>query len=77
MTPDLNPNYKPAYPGVVRLSDKDIRTIRKVLATNNEELMEATMSKIEDLLGINSLETASVFLWTIINDYNFYASSEV
>ena len=77
MTPDLNPNYKPSYPGVVRLSDKDIRTIRKVLATNNGELMDATMSKIEDLLGINSLETAAVFLQTIINDYNFYASSEV
>lgn len=77
MTPDLNPDYKPAYPGVVRLSDKDVRTIRKVLATNNEELMEATMHKMEDLLGINSLETASVFLWTVINDYNFYASSEV
>ncbi|WP_221394427.1 RDD family protein [Dyadobacter sp. NIV53] len=77
MTPDLDPNYRPAYPGVVRLSDKDIRTIRKVLATNNEELMETTMHKMEDLLGINSLETASVFLWTIINDYNFYASSEV
>ena len=77
LTPDLAGNYKPSYPGAAQLSDKDIRTIRKVLATNNEELMDAAMSKIEGLLGINSLEPASVFLRTVINDYNYYAGLEV
>ena len=76
LTPDHNPNYQPKYAGVVRLSDKDIRTIKKVLITNNEKLMEETVSKIEELLGINSLDTAYVFLRTIVNDYNFYANSE-
>ena len=77
LTPDLAVNYQPVYPGVAQLSDKGIRTIRKVLATNNEELMDAAMSKIEGLLGVNSLEPASVFLRTIINDYNYYAGLEV
>jgi uncharacterized RDD family membrane protein YckC len=75
-TPDSASHYKPAYPGVTQLSDKDIRTIRKVLATHNGELMDAAMAKVEELLGIHSLEPASVFLQTVVNDYNFYAGSE-
>ena len=77
LTSDVVEGYQPTYTGVSRLSDKDIRTIRKVLATNNGELMDATMSKIEDLLGVVSLEPASVFLLTVINAYNFYVSGEV
>jgi len=76
VVPAHAPNYQPKYAGVARLSDKDIRTIRKVLATNNQTLMEETVSKIEELLGINSLDTASEFLRTIVNDYHFYASEE-
>ena len=76
LMPDHDPNYQPKYKDVTRLSDKDIRTVKKVLATNNEKLMEETMSKIEELLGVNSLDTASVFLRAIVSDYNFYANSE-
>jgi uncharacterized RDD family membrane protein YckC len=77
LTPDQDENYQPQYPAVTQLTDKDIRTIRKVLATKNEELIEATMHKIEAILGVNSMDTGQVFLWQIVNDYNFYANSEL
>jgi uncharacterized RDD family membrane protein YckC len=77
LTPDQDENYQPKYPAVTQLTDKDIRTIRKVLATKNEELIEATMHKIEAILGVNSMDTGQVFLWQIVNDYNFYANSEL
>jgi uncharacterized RDD family membrane protein YckC len=77
LTPDQDENYQPKYPAVTQLTDKDIRTIRKVLATKNEELIEATMHKIEAILGVNSMDTGQVFLWQILNDYNFYANSEL
>ena len=76
LTADLSSDYQPTYAGVTNLTDKDIRTLRKVLATNNEKLMDEAMGKIEELLGVNSLETASVFLSTVINDYNFYTNAE-
>ena len=77
LTPDQDENYQPKYPDVTQLTDKDIRTIRKVLASNNEELIETTMHKIEAILDVNSLEHGSDFLWQIVNDYNFYANSEL
>ena len=77
LTPEQDSTYQPKYPGAARLSDKDIRTIRKVLASNNEMLIEKTMYKTEALLEVNSLDTGQVFLQTVINDYNFYANSDV
>jgi hypothetical protein len=35
------------------------------------------MHKIEAILGVNSMDTGQVFLWQIVNDYNFYANSEL
>lgn len=73
MTPALADNYKPRYPEVVQLSDNDIRTLKKVLASNNEQLMETSMHKIESLLGIHSLDTGDNFLRQIISDFDYYA----
>lgn len=73
MTPALADDYIPRYPEVVQLSDNDIRTLKKVLASNNEELMETSMRKIESLLGIHSLDTGDNFLRQIISDFDYYA----
>jgi uncharacterized RDD family membrane protein YckC len=77
LPPELDMHYQPKYPGAAQLSDRDIRTIRKVLATNNEELIEKTMYKVESLIGVHSLDTGSIFLQEIVNDYHFYTSAEV
>jgi uncharacterized RDD family membrane protein YckC len=73
LTPSLADDYQPRYPEVVQLSDKDIRTLKKVLTTDNDELLEASMRKIETLLGIHSLDTGENFLRQIISDYDYYA----
>jgi uncharacterized RDD family membrane protein YckC len=72
----LSPDYKPSYEGVTQLSDKDISTLRKVIASHNVDLQQVAVHKIEALLGINSLEEPRTFLQTIVSDYQFYASSE-
>jgi uncharacterized RDD family membrane protein YckC len=77
LPPELDMHYQPKYPGAAQLSDRDIRTIRKVLATNNEELIEKTMYKVESLIGVHSLDTGSIFLQEVVNDYHFYTSAEV
>jgi uncharacterized RDD family membrane protein YckC len=77
LPPELDMHYQPKYPGAAQLSDRDIRTIRKVLASNNEELIEKTMYKVESLIGVHSLDTGSIFLQEVVNDYHFYTSAEV
>ncbi|TDE11957.1 RDD family protein [Dyadobacter psychrotolerans] len=77
LTPDFDTTYQPKYRGAAQLSDKDIRTIKKVLASGNDELIEKTMHKVEVLLGVNSLDTGNVFLRTVVNDYNFYANADL
>lgn len=77
LTPDLAEDYQPKYPGTMQLTDRDIRTIHKVLASNNEALMEATSYKIESLLGVHNLNTYREFLVQIINDHQFYANREL
>lgn len=76
LTPNFSNDYQPKYSTVTQLSDQDIRTIGKVLATNNEELMEAASYKIESLLGVHNLETYETFLTQVVNDYQFYANQE-
>jgi uncharacterized RDD family membrane protein YckC len=71
----LTPNYAPSYPGAVRLSEKDINTLRKVIASKNPELQQTASHKIEDLLGITSLDEPATFLSTIISDYQYYMTS--
>ena len=72
----LAPGYKPSYTEVTRLSDRDISTLRKVIASNNLELQEAAVHKIEKLIGVNSLDEPQTFLMTVVNDYQFYTASE-
>jgi uncharacterized RDD family membrane protein YckC len=70
-------DYRPTYTNVAKLSDKDISTLKKVIASNNLALQEAAVSKIEDLLGVHSLEIPNDFLKTVVKDYQFYTASEV
>lgn len=69
----LSVDYQPTFTEVQNLSDQDIRIVKKVVASRNEELMETTMHRIEELLKVNSLDTPYNFLQTIVNDHNYYA----
>lgn len=73
--PELPEDYRPTYPNVVRLTDKDIRTIKKVMKLNDDELLESTANKVADVLGVTYTETHYNFLVDVVNDHQFYAIS--
>lgn len=72
----MAPDYKPTYTEVMRLSDRDINTLRKVIASNNPELQQAAVHKIEKLISVDSLDEPRIFLTTVVNDYQYYSASE-
>ena len=74
--PGWTSGYQPSFPNVVQLSDKDISILRKVIASNNPQLQQDAVHKIEELIGVNSLEEPKVFLRKVINDYEYYATLE-
>ncbi|WP_149240607.1 RDD family protein [Dyadobacter sp. 32] len=71
----LAPDYKPSYSSVTQLSDKDISTLRKVIASGNPELLQAAVHKIEELIGVNNLDEPQEFLKTIVSDYQYYVAA--
>jgi uncharacterized RDD family membrane protein YckC len=72
----LYPDYKPSFPAVIQLTDKDISTLRKVIASHNPDVQQAAVHKIETLIGVHSLDIPEEFLRKIVSDYQFYATSE-
>lgn len=74
--PGWTSGYQPSFPNVVRLSDKDIATLRKVIASNNAQLQQDAVHKIEELIGVHSLDESRVFLKKVINDYEYFATLE-
>jgi uncharacterized RDD family membrane protein YckC len=70
--------YKPVYPAVVNLTERDISLIREILNRNrkvpNFELLARTAEKIKGVLDIQSSQEPESFLRTIIQDYNHITS---
>lgn len=74
----LGEDFKVAYPSVKELTDKDISTIREVLASKRKYeyatwfvMVQRTANIIQMKLGINKIETnADDFLVQVIADYN-------
>lgn len=71
---ELPEGYQPTYPNVVQLNDKDIRTIKKVMKQDNEELLEAAAGKVAGILGVTITETPYNFLVDVVNDHQYYAT---
>jgi len=74
------PDYKATYPEVMRLTDNDINTIKRVLIQtrkrNQYELASRVTSKIKDVLKIDSTLDDADFLEKLLEDYNFLATKE-
>ena len=66
--------YKPLYPGVVILSERDVSLVKEVLNRNrktpNYSLLIKTADKIKSVLGLQSNHEPEDFLRTVIKDYN-------
>ncbi len=77
---DLEDDYVPTYPLVIKLSDNDIRIIKenfiKAKSKKDFENLTKICQKIESVTGIkNQSKTEIDFLKTILKDYNFYTQN--
>jgi uncharacterized RDD family membrane protein YckC len=72
--------YKVMFPEVMRLSDRDINTIKGVLTQagkrNNYDMCNRVAMKIKEVLHINSDMHVDQFLEKLLADYNYLATRE-
>lgn len=72
--------YKVSFPDVMKLSDRDINTVKNVIAqarkNNNFEMVNRVAYKVQEVLKISSNLYALDFLEKIMEDYNYLATRE-
>jgi uncharacterized RDD family membrane protein YckC len=72
--------YKVSFPNVMKLSDRDINTVKNVLAqarkNNNFEMVNRVAFKVQEVLKVSSDMYALDFLEKIMEDYNYLATRE-
>lgn len=73
-------DYKVVFPDVMRLSDRDINTIKSVLTQaskrNNYEMCNRVASKVKEVLNIQTDMHSDQFLEKLLEDYNYLATKE-
>jgi len=71
--------YVPTFPQVVQLEARDIELIQKALDANrsfgNDQPIMLVTDKIKTILGIQSDLPPVQFLYTVVKDYNHFASN--
>jgi uncharacterized RDD family membrane protein YckC len=75
---EIEAGYKPRYPQVMQMSDKDINSLKMILDTvkknNNHELAFRISERIKWKLNMQGDQDAQDFLETLLKDYNYYTS---
>lgn len=74
---ELNNDYIPVYPLVIKLSDNDVRIIKETFETSIKNtdwvMIKKLQDKVESVTGIKSTSAnATSFIETVLNDYNYY-----
>ncbi len=68
-------NYKAQFPEVLKLSDRDMNTVMKILKnyhkSRKKDMCERLAYKIQSVLHIQTEMEAVSFLKTLVRDYNF------
>ena len=77
---EINEDYKPTYPLVIKLSDNDVRIIKenfiRAKAGRDFDLMLKLTEKIQSVTGIKNQSGNQVdFINTVLKDYNFYTQN--
>ncbi|HEX8575176.1 MAG TPA: RDD family protein [Flavobacterium sp.] len=77
---DIDQQYVPVYPGVIKLSDNDMRIIKETfqnaVAVRDWTMIEKLRNKIEAVAGIkNQSGNDKDFIKTVLKDYNFYTQN--
>lgn len=74
---EIQDNYMPVYPMVIKLTDNDVRIIKETyeasLRSGDFAMIDKLQDKIEKVTGIKSVSAnATAFVNTVIHDYNYY-----
>jgi len=78
---NLNTDYKPTYPNVIKLSDNDARIIKETFTTAKKSKDYRTLIKLREKLvevvGIKEViqKTDIEFIDVIMKDYNYYTQN--
>ena len=68
-------DYKPSFPQVMQLTDRDMNAIKSILETarkkRNTEIAEMAANKIKNHLKIESSLPPFDFLEILMKDYNY------
>jgi len=77
---ELNEDYKPRYAAVMRLSDRDMNTIKGVLSNysryHNFDVAARISEKVRTVLNITEYQEPVEFLETLLKDYNYYSNQQ-
>jgi len=75
---EIEAGYKPRYPQVMQMSDKDINSLKMIIDSvkknNNHELAFRIAERIKWKLNMQGDQDAQDFLETLLKDYNYYSS---
>ena len=77
---DLQEDYEPTYPTVIKLSDNDARIIKDTFVTaksaNDYQTLIKLRNKITEVIGVEAINGSDIqFIDTILKDYNYYTQS--
>lgn len=72
---EVEDNYTPVHPEIMRLSDKDINAIKAILESarrrNDPAVADSAAYKIQSHLQISTNQDSLQFLETLLKDYNY------
>lgn len=75
---ELSDNYRPRYPEVMQLSDKDINTLKSIInsvsKSGDYDLSMRIAERIRTKLNLASDQDSLEFLQTLLMDYNYYST---
>lgn len=76
---DIEEEYTPQFPTIMRLTDKDVRIIKEAyliaLKGNDYKTLNVLRKKIEDILEVSSKYYDKQFIETVLKDYNYYTQN--
>jgi uncharacterized RDD family membrane protein YckC len=77
---EIDNEYVPTYPSVIKLSDNDMRIIKDTYLdakrSRDPEIIHKLRLKIEEVAGIkNQMGNNHDFIKTVLKDYNFYTQN--
>jgi uncharacterized RDD family membrane protein YckC len=76
---EIETPYKPKYPQVMQLTDKDVNTLKSIINAvrkrNDYELAHRISERIQSKLKIQADEDSLSFLQRLMKDYNYYSTN--